>query len=187
MPDSEGNVQGYAPTPVRTVGKLSLPNVETGANGAAAPFTAPPGGLLVVYFGFVSCPDVCPVSMGDLAAGLKEMGPAADKVEVAFVSVDIERDTPEMLNKYLSYYFGEGNYRALRANDAYQLNGVTYEFGAQWNVEAHEPGDRTYVVSHTGVTFVVNDKGQLVWAYPWGTSGPDIAATLNELLAKQQS
>ena len=175
--------RGYQPTPVRKTDTVSLPDYATDPNGVAFPFKASPSDLLVVYFGYLTCPDICPVTMADLAAGLEEAGPTvSDHVEVAFATVDIERDTGPRMVDYLTHFFPNAKIHALRASDSFQLFGVTDRFGAQWQVDAHEPGASTYSVAHSGLTFVVDDKGQLVWEWPFGPTGPEVAATLNQLM-----
>ena len=175
--------RGYQPTPVRKTDTVSLPDFATDPNGVAFPFKSSPGDLLVVYFGYLTCPDICPVTMADLAAGLEEAGSSvSDHVEVAFATVDIERDTGPRMVDYLTHFFPNSTIHALRASDSFQLFGVTDRFGAQWQVDAHEPGATTYDVAHSGLTFVVDDKGQLVWEWPFGTTGPEVAATLNQLM-----
>ena len=175
--------RGYKPTPVRKTDTFSLPDYATDPNGTSFPFKASPGDLLVVYFGYLTCPDICPVTMADLAAGLEEVGPSvADHVEVAFATVDIERDTGARMMDYLTHFFPNSTKHALRATDSFQLYGVTYQFGAQWQVDPHEPGATTYGVAHSGLTYVVDDKGQLVWEWPFGTTGPEVAATLVQLM-----
>ena len=182
--DEPGKVVGYAPSPVREVGRKSLPDYATDPNGVTFPFKAAPGDLLVVYFGYLTCPDICPVTMADTAAGLAEMSPAlAHRVEIAFATVDIERDTGPRLNEYLAHFFPGATIHSLRAADSYALNGASYEFGAQWQVDPHEPGAITYGVAHSGSTYVVDDTGHLVWALPFGATGPDVAATLTQLFA----
>lgn len=175
--------RGYKPTPVRKTDTISLPDYVTDPNGVAFPFKASPGDLLVVYFGYLTCPDICPVTMADIAAGLEEVGSSvSDHVEIAFATVDIERDTGPRMVDYLTHFFPNSTIHALRATDSLQLFGVTDRFGAQWQVDAHEPGATTYGVAHSGLTFVVDDKGQLVWEWPFGTTGPEVAATLNQLM-----
>ncbi len=175
--------RGYKPTPVRKTDTLSLPDYATDPNGVAFLFKASPGNLLVVYFGYLTCPDICPVTMADIAAGLEEVGSAvSDRVEIAFASVDIERDTGPRMVDYLTHFFPNATIHALRATDSLQLFGVTNAFGAQWQVDPHEPGATSYGVAHSGLTFVVDDKGQLVWEWPFGTTGPEVAATLKQLM-----
>jgi cytochrome oxidase Cu insertion factor (SCO1/SenC/PrrC family) len=175
--------RGYRPTPVRKTDTVALPDYAADPSGVAFPFKAAPGNLLVVYFGYLTCPDICPVTMADIAAGLEESGPTvARHIEVAFVTVDFERDTGPRMVDYLTHFFPNSTIHALRAADSLQLSAVTSEFGAQWQVDAHEPGAATYGVAHSGVTYVVDDRGQLVWEWPFGTTGPEVAATLNQLM-----
>lgn len=178
-----GTVVGFAPTPAREVGRRSLPDVSTDPAGTPFAFRAPPGGLLVVYFGYLSCPDICPVTMVDTAAGIAELPEdLAERIEVAFVTVDIERDTGPRLNDYLTHFFPSTVTHSLRAVDSNQLTGVTSEFGVQWQVDPHEPGATTYGVAHSGSTSIVDDRGRLIWSWPFGSSAPDVAATLAQLL-----
>ncbi len=190
--DESGKVVGFKRTPARNVARLSLPDhsTVTAPDAPGVPFAikASPGDLLLVYFGYLTCPDICPVTMADNAAGLADLpADVAEHIEVAFVTVDIERDTGERMNEYLRHFFPNSTIRSLRAVDSYQLNGVSYEFGAQWQVDPHEPGATTYGVAHSGITYVVDDTGQIVWEWPYGTIGPDVAATLQKVYATTYS
>ena len=139
--------------------------------------------MLLVYFGYLSCPDICPLTMGDTAAGLAALGDDAAKVQVAFATIDLERDTGPDIVEYMTHFFTADQIHALRAEDDYQLHGVTYEFGAQWSIEPHEPGS-FYGVAHSGTTYAVDDKGNVVWAWPFGTTGDELAAGIRTLLAE---
>lgn len=175
--------RGYKPTPVRKTDTVSLPDYATDSDGVDFSFKAAPGNLLVVFFGFLTCPDICPVTMADIAAGLEELGPTVvQHVEIAFVTVDIERDTGPRMVEYLTHFFPNSTIHALRAPDSAQLSAVTSQFGAQWQVDPHEPGAATYGVAHSGVTYVVDDRGQLVWEWPFGTTGPEVASTLKQIM-----
>ncbi len=175
--------KGYRPEPKREVGTFSL--ADYAAEPAGAPFAleAEPGGLLLVYFGYLSCPDICPLTMGDTAAALEALGDDASKVQVAFATVDLERDTGSDIVEYMTHFFTPEQIHALRAEDDFQLHGVTYEFGAQWSIEPHEPGS-FYGVAHSGTTYAVDDQGNVVWAWPFGTTGDELAASIRTLLAQ---
>jgi protein SCO1/2 len=175
--------KGYRPEPRRDVGALSLPDYAQGQPGTPFAFKAQPGGLLLVYFGYLSCPDICPLTMGDTAAGLEALGDDASRVQVAFATIDIERDQGPEIVEYMTHFFSPDQIHALRAEDSFQLNGVTYEFGAQWSVEPHEPGE-FYGVAHSGTTYAVDDEGNVVWAWPFGTTGDELAASMRTLLSQ---
>ena len=57
--------------------------------------------MVVLFFGYIFCPDVCPTTMGELALVMKELGKDAERVQVLFITVDPERDTPDLLSKYV--------------------------------------------------------------------------------------
>lgn len=153
--------------------------------GRPFPIKAPPGKLLLVYFGYLTCPDICPLTMVDTKNGLDALGADADKVDVAFVTVDLDRDTGEKLDAYLQSFFEPGRYHGLRAQDKDQLQQAAYLFGANYKVAPHDPGNTTYGVAHSGETYVVNDQGQLIWQFQFGTDGDQLATALRELLAQQ--
>ena len=113
--------------------------------------------ILLVYFGYTHCPDVCPTTLARLSSALKEMGPTAQQVRVLFVTVDPARDTPDLLRSY-AHYFGP-QFTALRGTDE-QLQSfskryrVTYSRGEP---DAH--GD--YPVSHSNAVFVFDGDGRV--------------------------
>jgi cytochrome oxidase Cu insertion factor (SCO1/SenC/PrrC family) len=175
--------KGYRPEPKRKVGTLSLADYAAQPPGTPFAFKAQPGGLLLVYFGYLSCPDICPLTMGDTAAALEALGDDGSKVKVAFATVDLERDEGADIVEYMTHFFAPDQFHALRAQDEYQLHGVTYQFGAQWSIEPHEPGS-FYGVAHSGTTYAVDDKGNVIWAWPFGTHGDELAAGIRTLLAE---
>jgi cytochrome oxidase Cu insertion factor (SCO1/SenC/PrrC family) len=174
--------KGYRPQPTREVGELALADHAAATPGAPFALTARPGGLLLVYFGYLSCPDICPLTMGDTAAALDELGEDAARIDVAFVTVDLERDTGADIVEYMTHFFPVEQVRALLPASELELNGVSYEFGAQWSVEPHEPGE-FYGVAHSGATYAVDDHGVVVWSWPFGTTGPELAEEIRTLLA----
>lgn len=175
--------KGYRPEPKREVGELTLIDHATSEAGVPFALKAQPGELLLVYFGYLSCPDICPLTMADTSAALEVLGDDASRVAVAFATVDLERDTGTDIVEYMTHFFPADQIHALRAADELQLNGVTYEFGAQWSIEPHEPGD-FYGVAHSGSTYAVDDQGRVVWAWPFGTTGEELAPGIRSLLAE---
>ncbi len=109
-------VQNMSPTRSIVVGAP-----RPARRGAPAPprelgFHADPGHLLIVYFGYTNCPDVCPTALGDLSAALALLKPPEKaKVQVAMATVDPERDTAEVLSRYVGHFFDGAH--ALRTDD----------------------------------------------------------------------
>jgi protein SCO1 len=143
---------------------------------------APDGELLLVSFGYLSCPDVCPMTMGDLKRALHELGPAlADRTTVAFVTLDPERDDGQRLRTYLELFF-EDRYLGLTAPDDDTLVALTEQLGVRFEVEEHEPGAERYDVAHSALTYVVDDTGTVVRELPFGTTASDYARVVRALL-----
>jgi cytochrome oxidase Cu insertion factor (SCO1/SenC/PrrC family) len=170
---------GYSRTPAPQVGDLLFLDYADDPAGVEYRPVAEPGNLLLVYFGYLSCPDVCPLTLSDISRALSEMPPElSNRVETAMVSVDPERDTGEQIANYLDV-FTEKNY-ALLAPDAEALDAAGERFSAVWRIPEHEPGE-TYWVDHSAVLYVVDDAGAVVWEFPYRTQAGPLAAALIEL------
>jgi protein SCO1 len=143
---------------------------------------APEGELLLVYFGYLSCPDVCPMTMGDIKRAQAELGSElTDRTTVAFVTLDPGRDDGQRLRTYLELFFDDG-YLGLTAPDGPALVALTDQLGVRWEVEEHDPGDERYDVAHTAITYVVDDTGTVVRELPFGTTAGDYARVVRALL-----
>jgi protein SCO1/2 len=175
---------GAVRDPAPRVADISLPDASRG--GALTPMKAPPGELLLVYFGYTSCPDICPTTMSDISVALADLpADAARRVAVAMVTVDPERDTAETLSGYLSYFFERSH--ALRTDDPEMLAEAARAFGAQWEVAPHGPGDSAYEVAHTAITYVVDDTGTVAVEWPFGFATDAMSSDLAILLERYQT
>ncbi len=150
------------------VGDQQLPE---GASGQPFTFQAPEGELLAVYFGYTQCPDLCPTTMADIRAALDQLPRGADRVSVAMVTVDPDRDTPAVLTAYLEHFF-PGAAHPLRTTDSKALQAVEQAFLATSNVTRTNDG---VVVEHTATTSIVDDAGEVVVQWPFGTSPESMA------------
>lgn len=174
-------LQGVRRDPPLEVGDVTLPDVTE----SDPEFTtkARPGGLLLVYFGYTSCPDICPTTMSDIGTALERLAPnLASRVDVAMVTVDPERDTADVLDGYLEHFFEDGTRHALRTEDPAQLDTAKQAFGVRSEIEPHEPGDDDYEVAHTAVTYAVDGEGRVVVEWPFGTTADAIRSDLETLL-----
>ena len=113
------------------------------------------GKAVVLFFGFTHCPDVCPTTLADLAGVMKTLGPEADRVQVLFVSVDPERDTPEALANYVGAF--DPRFIALRG-DLAATQRVAKEFKIYF--EKRKQGD-SYTVDHSAQSYVIDPQGRL--------------------------
>lgn len=178
-PLSTGKLTGVVRDPAVKVADVTLPALD----GTPQSLRADPGGLRLVYFGYTSCPDVCPTTMSDIKVALTDLPEdQARRVSVTMVTVDPERDTPEVLADYLDHFFDR--FVALRTDDPDELRAAATAFGVQYEVEEHEPG-ASYEVAHSAVTYVVDDTGTVVVEWPFGFESTDMANDLQYLLTKE--
>jgi protein SCO1/2 len=110
-----------------------------------------------MFFGYTHCPDVCPTTLLDLTELLKKLGPAADRLNVAFVTVDPERDTPAQLREYLSSF--DPRIRGLTGTQA-QIDAAAKAYHVYYKRVPMPDGD--YSMDHTASVFLMNAKGGFV-------------------------
>jgi protein SCO1/2 len=102
--DGDRELVGYTLEPAPQVDEVALPDVSR--DGEPFELRAQPGGLLIVYFGYTNCPDICPTTMSDVRTALRQLGDDADKVGVAMVTIDPDRDTPVLADYVNSFVEG---------------------------------------------------------------------------------
>ena len=136
------------------------------------------GKVVVLFFGYTQCPDVCPTTMSEMAAVMKELGPAAKDVQVLFVTLDPERDTRELLAAYVPAFhpsfiglYGDKEATARTAKE-FKL------FYAK--VPGTEPG--SYTVDHTAGSYVFDRDGKLRLFVRHGQGAGPLTADLRQLL-----
>jgi protein SCO1/2 len=172
-------LRGIVRDPPLEVADVHLPEAST---STLVPMTAPEGELHLVYFGYTSCPDVCPTTLSDISVALDDLpDDLAERVTVAMTTVDPERDTADVLTGYLDHFFDDG--LALRTDDPAQLSAAAAAFGVQFEVAPHEDGD-AYDVSHTAMTYVVDDTGTVVVEWPFGFETESMTSDLTDLLRR---
>ncbi len=138
------------------------------------------GKLVVLFFGYTHCPDVCPTTLSDMAQALKLLPPAvAGKVQVLFVSVDPERDTPETLKAYVPYFHPA--FLGLYGTPE-EVARAAREFRVVFR-KHEEPGATGYLVDHSAGSYVLDGKGRLRLYLPFAHSPADIAHDLSTLAA----
>ncbi len=113
------------------------------------------GKAVVLFFGFTHCPDVCPTTLADMAGVMKSLGADADRVQMIFVTVDPERDTPEALAQYVRAF--DPRFIALRG-DLPATERVAKDFKIYF--EKRKEGD-TYTVDHSAQSYVFDPQGRL--------------------------
>lgn len=152
----------------------------TDHNGRAVTLESFRGKLVVLFFGYTHCPDVCPTTLLDMAQALKLMEPSvAARVQVLFVSVDPERDTPDTLKAYVPYF--HPSFLGLYGSPE-QVAEAAREFKVVYRKHV-EPGATGYLVDHSAGSYVLDASGRLRLYLPFAHPPADIAHDLS-LLAR---
>ena len=136
---------------------------------------------MLLYFGYTSCPDVCPTTLAEFAQVKKLLGPAARRLRVALVTVDRARDTPRRLRAYTRTF--DSTFLGL-TGPRDTLAQVWKAYGIY--VQSHRVSGSSagYVVDHSATTFVIDADGLLRLAIPFGTPLEDIRHDLQLLLPR---
>lgn len=139
------------------------------------------GKVVVVFFGFTQCPDVCPTTLAELAQVKKALGPDGDKVQGVFVTVDPERDKPELLKAYLESF--DPGFVALRGTPE-QLKETAKEFKIYY---AKVPGKTpdSYTMDHTAASFLFDPQGRVRVFSRYGAGAQALMGDIKALIAGQ--
>lgn len=175
------SLSGYELDPAPMVGALSLPDASDG--GKDFPFKAADGRLLIVYFGYTFCPDVCPTTLAEVKKAFKQMGDDADRVDVAMTTIDPNRDTDEIITGYVQSFLPHAH--ALRTEDPAALQAAAAAFGAAYSVTA--AADGTIEVTHSAAMYVVDSTGTVVLTWPFGIPADGIATDLEIVFDRSAS
>jgi protein SCO1/2 len=175
------SLSGAEVYPPPVVGTLALPDASQG--DADFPFAADDGHLLIVYFGYTSCPDVCPTTLAEVKKALQQIGDDADKVDLAMATIDPDRDSGEILTGYVQSFIPGSH--ALRTEDPAALQTTANAFGVSYSVTT--TADGTVEVSHTGNLYVVDDTGTVVLTWLFGIPADGIATDLEILFDRSAS
>jgi protein SCO1/2 len=143
------------------------------------------GKVVLVYFGYTWCPDICPLNLGYLTLALNSLEPEErERVQVLFISVDPERDTPERLREYTAYFAPEilgltGSPRQLASTAA--LYGAAYRRGEEGS------SAMGYSVDHSAFTYLIDATGNLKQTLDHATPPERIAAAIRSQLTREES
>ena len=148
--------------PPKEVGDFTL----TDQTGAPFHLSDLRGKVVILYFGYTFCPDVCPMSLSFYLRVKNTLGADADKLAVVFISVDGERDTPDRLANYLSAF--DPDFIGLTGTDT-DIRIVAKDYGVFFQRVSYDNTQADYLVDHTASTFVVGPEGRLRIIYPYGT------------------
>jgi len=154
----------------------------TRADGGTLDFAETRGKVVLVYFGYTNCPDICPSSLYDLHRTMQELGDKSEDVTVLFVTIDPQNDTPAKMADYLRYF--DPSFVGLTGTSE-ELQLVYDAF----QVQILEPSKTVsgYGLGHSGAIYVVDRRGRLRLRLHYGTPPKDIARDLRFYLRESSS
>ena len=136
------------------------------------------GRVVLLFFGYTHCPDVCPATMANLEHALASLGTAGKDAEIAFVTVDAKRDSPAVLARYAEL-FGP-NVIGLTGADA-AVDRVYAAYHVFHQDLPRQPGDSTYYVAHSSAVYYIDRNGRLSGFGDWTETPAQIAKRLRGL------
>jgi len=137
------------------------------------------GKVVVVFFGYTQCPDVCPTTLAEIAQAKKLLGADGDRVQGVFITVDPERDTPQVLKAYMANF--DPNFVALRGSPE-QVAAVAKDFKIFYKkVEGKTPG--SYTMDHSAASYVYDPQGRLRLYTRYGSGAQALADDIKLLLS----
>lgn len=149
-----------------TQGKLGLSNFS--------------GKVVLLYFGYTTCPDICPTNLGNLASAMNQLTAEEQaKVQVLMITVDPERDDQTKMDVYLPYF--HPSFKGLTGTPE-QIAQVAKQYGAVYQKAAIGEGALGYAVDHSAFTYLINQQGVLVTQLPHDTSGAEFVVAIRSLL-----
>jgi len=136
------------------------------------------GRHMLIYFGFTYCPDVCPTELQNMTNALDQLGDAAAAIQPIFISIDPERDTPEVVGAYVDHFHPSmigltGSPEAVAA--AAKAYRVYYR-------RADDPNASDYLMDHSSIVYLMRPDGKFLTHFSYGTTAEEMAATIRRYL-----
>lgn len=135
------------------------------------------GKVVVLFFGFTHCPDVCPTTLAEMNKVVKDLGADGEKVQVLFVTVDPERDTAEVLRRYVPAF--HPSFLGL-SGDAEATSRAAKEFKVYYQKKPLDGGN--YTVDHSAGTFILDQQGRLRLFAQYGAGAAALLGDIRQLL-----
>lgn len=137
------------------------------------------GKLVLLYFGYATCPDICPTDLATIAQALRELGAAADEVQPLFITLDPQRDTPAVLREYAPAF--HPRFLALTGTEA-EVRRIATDYKVFFE-KVPLPGSQAYTIDHTPYTFLLDRGGRFATLFPPGTPAGRMVTMLREQLS----
>ena len=164
-------------SPARAAPEIAL----KAADGSDFRLSALRGRVVVVEFGFTHCAAVCPATLAALAQAQQKLGPHAERMQVLFISVDPERDTPARLKTYLAQF--DKRFIGITGT-LEQMAAIRKDYGITATRHPMGGSKLEYQVGHSSYLYFIDKKGMLRALLPFGRPADDIVHDVNVLAAE---
>jgi protein SCO1/2 len=139
------------------------------------------GKWLLVFFGYTSCPNTCPITLHEIAVSLDKLGREAEQVQPLFITLDPQRDTTDVIEEYVRSF--DARIVGLTGSSD-QIAAAAKAFGVYYVAHTYGVGAQERLIDHSTYLYVMDPQGQFVRGFDADTPGGRIAATLHELLGQ---
>ena len=138
------------------------------------------GKAVLIFFGYASCPDACPTTLSKLSAAYRRLGADAAKVQTLYITVDPDRDTPEILKEDLSYFrIGAIGLTGTKA----EIDKVVAQYGASYEIVPMPQSEAQYTVAHSTTLYALDAAGRTRILFPYEATVDEITVGLQSILA----
>jgi protein SCO1/2 len=175
QPVYEPPTEGTAIDPPRELMDFTLPDQD----GEPLSLSDLRGKPTLIYFGYTYCPDVCPTTLADLMRAKRQLGELGDEVNILLISVDAQRDTSEVLKKYLGNF--DEDFIGVSA-DTDTLRQIGADYGLYVRKREIEGTSADYLIDHSANTYFVDAEGRLIMLYGYGIPAEVVAADVQDYL-----
>jgi protein SCO1 len=180
----------FAPTPTAAPRGVAIdPPKEmpewtlTNSDGKSIKLSDFRGKAMLLFFGYTHCPDICPLSLADFRAIKKELGDTAKQLNFVMVSVDGERDTPEVMDRYVHTFDPE--FYGITGNEV-DVRKAGLNYGVHFEKQKPAGTAAAYLVAHTTYSYLLDSQGRWRMVFPFKTPAESVAADIKAVLASGQ-
>lgn len=140
------------------------------------------GKAVLTFYGYTNCPDICPLTLVEMKKAKALLGDAASDTAFVFISVDGERDTPEILKRYMAAF--DSAFIGLTGTPD-QVRAIAFEYGAAFEKQRPPGTQAEYIMAHTSYTYLLDRQGRWRMVFPYGASPEAIARGTLDILREQ--
>ncbi len=169
---------GTAIEPPKELADFTLPSSQGGQPLSLSDLRGKP---VLLYFGYTFCPDVCPTTLSEFTRVKQDLGDAAEQLTVLMVSVDPQRDTPAVMERYMTAF--DPSFIGMTGDDA-TLRKIGPDYGVFYQRHNVEGSSAAYLVDHSAAAYLIDKQGRLRMVYSYGTPHTVMAPDVQRLIAE---